>query len=109
MRRAMGGDNGIERKIQFAGLQEFLQQRLGIFAQRFGVNIDQYRFVLPGDNLAGRVEPAIKEDGGEQSLKRIGQNGRSTEARSEEHTSELQSRPHLVCRLLLEKKKIIHL
>src|SRR5690554_7616349 len=29
---------------------------------------------------------------------------RSTE-RSEEHTSELQSRPHLVCRLLLEKKK----
>src|SRR5690554_5280875 len=26
--------------------------------------------------------------------------------RSEEHTSELQSRPHLVCRLLLEKKKI---
>src|SRR3989442_6505531 len=29
--------------------------------------------------------------------------GRTT--RSEEHTSELQSRPHLVCRLLLEKKK----
>src|SRR3989442_9925599 len=27
--------------------------------------------------------------------------------RSEEHTSELQSRPHLVCRLLLEKKKIL--
>src|SRR5215813_2700892 len=31
---------------------------------------------------------------------------RKTKAeRSEEHTSELQSRPHLVCRLLLEKKK----
>src|SRR5690554_7521511 len=31
------------------------------------------------------------------------------EPRSEEHTSELQSRPHLVCRLLLEKKnKIRH-
>src|SRR5690554_7353814 len=30
--------------------------------------------------------------------------------RSEEHTSELQSRPHLVCRLLLEKKnKLRHL
>src|SRR5690554_7185402 len=29
--------------------------------------------------------------------------------RSEEHTSELQSRPHLVCRLLLEKKKITQL
>src|SRR5690554_7753590 len=29
---------------------------------------------------------------------------RSPQGRSEEHTSELQSRPHLVCRLLLEKK-----
>src|SRR5690554_499962 len=29
----------------------------------------------------------------------------SIRKRSEEHTSELQSRPHLVCRLLLEKKK----
>src|SRR5205809_793348 len=29
----------------------------------------------------------------------------STVKRSEEHTSELQSRLHLVCRLLLEKKK----
>src|SRR2546422_5530712 len=31
----------------------------------------------------------------------------SQEGRSEEHTSELQSRLHLVCRLLLEKKKNI--
>src|SRR3989442_5156797 len=30
---------------------------------------------------------------------------REPRRRSEEHTSELQSRPHLVCRLLLEKKK----
>src|SRR3989442_6397507 len=30
----------------------------------------------------------------------------SSRSRSEEHTSELQSRPHLVCRLLLEKKKL---
>src|SRR3989442_11981535 len=29
---------------------------------------------------------------------------RPGDRRSEEHTSELQSRPHLVCRLLLEKK-----
>src|SRR2546422_10995394 len=32
----------------------------------------------------------------------------SAEMRSEEHTSELQSRLHLVCRLLLEKKKTYH-
>src|SRR2546429_6576831 len=31
---------------------------------------------------------------------------RAAASRSEEHTSELQSRLHLVCRLLLEKKKI---
>src|SRR5439155_19635520 len=31
--------------------------------------------------------------------------GHSAKGRSEEHTSELQSRGHLVCRLLLEKKK----
>src|SRR5690554_7788718 len=31
--------------------------------------------------------------------------GDLVDLRSEEHTSELQSRPHLVCRLLLEKKK----
>src|SRR3712207_8277629 len=30
----------------------------------------------------------------------------SSQVRSEEHTSELQSRQYLVCRLLLEKKKI---
>src|SRR3712207_8495323 len=32
----------------------------------------------------------------------------STFIRSEEHTSELQSRQYLVCRLLLEKKKNLH-
>src|SRR2546429_2274827 len=34
-----------------------------------------------------------------------GRDGRCNKIRSEEHTSELQSRLHLVCRLLLEKKK----
>src|SRR2546422_8533739 len=38
------------------------------------------------------------------SLKAVNENGQRR--RSEEHTSELQSRLHLVCRLLLEKKKI---
>src|SRR3712207_7547212 len=33
---------------------------------------------------------------------------RAVEPRSEEHTSELQSRQYLVCRLLLEKKKQQH-
>src|SRR5690554_7096335 len=41
-------------------------------------------------------------DGNVGGVVDVAQNG---DARSEEHTSELQSRPHLVCRLLLEKKK----
>src|SRR2546422_1836875 len=36
---------------------------------------------------------------------RSAQSAPAAAARSEEHTSELQSRLHLVCRLLLEKKK----
>src|SRR2546422_6739410 len=38
-------------------------------------------------------------------LKSPARSARSNSIRSEEHTSELQSRLHLVCRLLLEKKK----
>src|SRR5206468_5423429 len=37
--------------------------------------------------------------------RKIPRNARATRRRSEEHTSELQSRSDLVCRLLLEKKK----
>src|SRR5258707_8307110 len=38
----------------------------------------------------------------------LGHGPDSTRYRSEEHTSELQSRQYLVCRLLLEKKKKIN-
>src|SRR3712207_9475454 len=38
----------------------------------------------------------------------IGEGLNSQKIRSEEHTSELQSRQYLVCRLLLEKKKKYH-
>src|SRR3712207_7416610 len=37
-----------------------------------------------------------------------GRGGATVRVRSEEHTSELQSRQYLVCRLLLEKKKKIY-
>src|SRR5436305_9588778 len=54
------------------------------------------RGASPGDR---RAEPRPAAGSGEAPPP-----GR-TLGRSEEHTSELQSRPHLVCRLLLEKKK----
>src|SRR5258708_17051997 len=43
---------------------------------------------------------AGRRDGGQGVAGRVGR-----DRRSEEHTSELQSPDHLVCRLLLEKKK----
>src|SRR2546429_10027217 len=49
----------------------------------------------------GRLE-IPPQGGGQGAPARAGVGAR---ARSEEHTSELQSRLHLVCRLLLEKKK----
>src|SRR2546422_8563124 len=41
----------------------------------------------------------------DDKLDEVGISTENPETRSEEHTSELQSRLHLVCRLLLEKKK----
>src|SRR3712207_7629488 len=41
--------------------------------------------------------------------RRSGQSRNRHVLRSEEHTSELQSRQYLVCRLLLEKKKTFHI
>src|SRR3989442_9999466 len=54
----------------------------------------------------GQRSPAAPRDGAcprGSAHAALGRSGGT--ARSEEHTSELQSRPHLVCRLLLEKKK----
>src|SRR5436305_2620936 len=47
----------------------------------------------------------IMSSGPRKSGWRAGLRWSTPGGRSEEHTSELQSRPHLVCRLLLEKKK----
>src|SRR5947209_15403848 len=63
----------------------------------------------PVDESAGRLSDAgddgdhgrLRDDGGRPEHRRRVRRA----ARSEEHTSELQSRQYLVCRLLLEKKK----
>src|SRR3712207_8836229 len=66
-----------------------------------------------------RVAPDHEQDDAgrdehEEALRRVREERRLRErlhppARSEEHTSELQSRQYLVCRLLLEKKKIYNI
>src|SRR5207249_10627824 len=65
--------------------------------------ISQPRPALPrgrGTGHAGRAGPA-----GEVHERGVGADRPRSGGRSEEHTSELQSRFDLVCRLLLEKKK----
>src|SRR5438105_9031113 len=54
--------------------------------------------IHPFDDGNGRIARAIADMA-------LARSERSTQRRSEEHTSELQSRVDLVCRLLLEKKK----
>src|SRR2546422_5280060 len=63
-----------------------------------------------GKCLRGREAAGEGEDVGpfgdlEDLANRRRLDARHPQGRSEEHTSELQSRLHLVCRLLLEKKK----
>src|SRR3712207_7013878 len=54
---------------------------------------------------AGILFPLVTNSILSVSLGSEGENFHMTSPRSEEHTSELQSRQYLVCRLLLEKKK----
>src|SRR3712207_8055102 len=54
------------------------------------------------------VDPALHGTRPGRPAGRGGSGGRPGGARSGEHTSELPSRQYLVCRLLLEKKKNIH-
>src|SRR2546429_3500889 len=57
-----------------------------------------------GVGLVGRAVAEVRQLQLPAAQERLAHHRRHAE-RSEEHTSELQSRLHLVCRLLLEKKK----
>src|SRR3712207_7826221 len=71
----------------------------GVFEER----VELCRKLFGGNGVDGTDALAIlRRDRGDR-----GDTGEA-EARSEEHTSELQSRQYLVCRLLLEKKNFYH-
>src|SRR5690625_3589048 len=79
-----------------------LEFNAGSFKVRPDANVEALLKELPGVEIddEGKISVNGKE------VNQILVNGKPFFDRSEEHTSELQSRGHLVCRLLLEKKKV---
>src|SRR3989442_9862950 len=75
--------DGLARRLMRGGAQQHAVPGPGGVLQRDGI---------AEGHAAGKAE--VRHEGGQLLA----------HGRSEEHTSELQSRPHLVCRLLLEKK-----
>src|SRR5437899_4627181 len=57
------------------------------------------------DSIAWRISSSQSRSSGAAVTRPASRASRGESFRSEEHTSELQSLRHLVCRLLLEKKK----
>src|SRR3712207_7636106 len=66
-----------------------------------------FRSKLQHDVDGQGLAPRPHVDANARTSDRSGPRTRTPRPRSEEHTSELQSRQYLVCRLLLEKKKNI--
>src|SRR5690625_962376 len=109
-------DVGVERQIEISGPDAFDFTNLLITRDLSKCKVGQCKYVFLTDQHGGVLNDPV--------LLRLEENrfwlsladsdtllwarGVAT-FRSEEHTSELQSRGHLVCRLLLEKKKKIYL
>src|SRR3712207_8783374 len=72
------------------------------------VNGQQITFYIDVAFITGRLTEASVEFFGVGSPVPAALQSSLVTARSEEHTSELQSRQYLVCRLLLDKKKQSH-
>src|SRR2546422_3944679 len=93
------------RKARARAARRSLREKNLAWTESQAVHQGNYR---EASRLASRTRPAqhLGSDAACRVLEvcRAAKN-RRREARSEEHTSELQSRLHLVCRLLLEKKK----
>src|SRR3989442_8148067 len=88
-----------QARVHVAGVdRELLARQVGRVERDLVQELLHDRVEAPGPDVLGRrVHPHGDLGDGVDRIRR--------EGRSEEHTSELQSRPHLVCRLLLEKKK----
>src|SRR5258708_39022948 len=93
----------------FARLRIHPQQISRLVSKGELIRVGRGRYVLPqsahSENLGLALVAAAVPRSVICLLSALRFHGIGTQARSEEHTSELQSPDHLVCRLLLEKKK----
>src|SRR2546422_4053116 len=100
---AAAGLADISNRDAINGLKEALTQGSHAAVARLGVENGFFR----NDRVKIPLPPSLRRL--EAVMRSIGMDRHADELvlrmRSEEHTSELQSRLHLVCRLLLEKKK----
>src|SRR6266498_1914621 len=105
-----------ERRVDFRDLVKDLAARLQARIELRQIGVRDQAKRLDGCGPCGRAfccstwlkdfHPVTLKMAREQQLSlNPGKISGACGRRSEEHTSELQSRPHLVCRLLLEKKK----
>src|SRR2546422_4476023 len=81
------------RSLELRGADALRAQRVAIVV------------AVDGEALPARLAVVVSLAVGDRLRAREAVLAEEEEERSEEHTSELQSRLHLVCRLLLEKKK----
>src|SRR3712207_8624929 len=98
MARALIGRTVRRLRLERGLAQQALATRLGISASYLNLIEHDQRAVTA--TLLIKLTEALQVDLAALS----GVQERALETRSEEHTSELQSRQYLVCRLLLEKK-----
>src|SRR5690554_4710143 len=93
-----GGEDGvIQSALDHIGMP---YTGSGVMASAIGMSKVATKLIWAG---AGLPTPAFYLAGAEQQDLGFPLMVKPAHERSEEHTSELQSRPHLVCRLLLEK------
>src|SRR3712207_8418117 len=89
----------VEGDIAYVGITDYAQEQLGDIVF---VDIPTVGETLEANEVFGSIE--VVKTVSDLFLPVAGEVLEQNE-RSEEHTSELQSRQYLVCRLLLEKKK----
>src|SRR5690554_7279435 len=85
---ASNADEVKDLQLNGVAIKDVITEQIGVIGEKIDM---PYFDVVKAEQVVAYIHP------GNKLATLVG--------RSEEHTSELQSRPHLVCRLLLEKKK----